>query len=110
MGPLHGPHPIRSRGNILFGVGSILYSIAAFVSALKAAGTPGSDERSLLRRRTAIATASLYELGGVCFIVGTLGYVPPGTIGISKCPEGASAPRPHRTPPVWHHWTHFGSP
>lgn len=85
------PEPAEAdvkKGDLLFAIGSILYSVAAFVSALRAAGGAGTDARSLLRRRTAIATASLYEIGGVCFIVGSLGYVPPGTIGISSCPDG----------------------
>ena len=48
----------------------MLFSIAAFVSALKAAGESGSDATSVLRRRTSVASASLFELGGVAFVVG----------------------------------------
>ena len=33
--------------------------------------------------------SSLYELGGVCFVVGTLGFVPASVVGISACPDGA---------------------
>ena len=79
-------------GDQLFAVGSVFYAIAAFVSALRAAGVNeggnANDESEILLRRTAIATASLYELGGVAFVVGTLGFVPAGTLGIAGCPDG----------------------
>mmetsp|Transcript_34080 Transcript_34080/g.69692 ORF Transcript_34080/g.69692 Transcript_34080/m.69692 type:complete len:393 (-) Transcript_34080:160-1338(-) len=77
------------QADLLFVAGSILFSVAAFVSALKAVG--GTDLNlpgAVLRRRTAVATASLYELGGVAFVVGTLGFIPAPVLGISACPEG----------------------
>ena len=77
------------KGDILFAIGSVLYSVAAFVSALRAAGGSGGDETSAVRRRTAVATASLYELGGVSFVVATLGFVPAGALGIAACPDGS---------------------
>lgn len=76
------------EGDLLFVAGSVLYSIAAFSSALKAAGESGSDADSALRRRTAVAVASLYELGGVAFVVGTLGFFPAEALGIAACPDG----------------------
>ena len=91
QGDLGPPEPTEQsiqRGDELFAVGSILYSIAAFVSALKAATAEDTSAQATTRRRTAIATASLYELGGVCFVVGTLGFVPASTIGIAACPDG----------------------
>lgn len=61
---------------------------AAFVSGLKAAGENASGPGAALRRRTAVATASLYELGGVAFVVGTLGFIPASVLKIDKCVDG----------------------
>ena len=91
--PPEAPELSLTNGDELFAVGSTLYAVAAFVSALRAAGETGGDaatqSTSVLCRRTAIATASLYELGGVCFVVGTLGFVPGGQLGIAACPDGS---------------------
>ena len=76
-------------GDELFVLGSIMFSIAAFVSAVRTSGESATDDNSVLRRRIAVAVASLYELGGVAFVVGTLGFIPAGPLGISACPEGA---------------------
>ena len=77
-------------GDQFFVLGSVLFSVAAFVSALIGAGGSSSDDPlTVLRRRTSIACASLYELGGVAFVVGTIGYIPASTIGIGACPDGA---------------------
>ena len=87
------PEPTESaiaKGDILFVFGSILYSVAAFVSGLKAAGESTAGPGAALRRRTAVATASLYELGGVAFVVGTLGFVPAPVLSIASCPEGVT--------------------
>jgi hypothetical protein len=62
--------------------------MAAFVSGLQAAGDDSSGRDAVLRRRTAVATASLYELGGVAFVVGTLGFIPASALGIAACPDG----------------------
>jgi len=35
-----------------------------------------------------VATASLYELGSVSYCIGTLGYIPAGSLGIADCPAG----------------------
>jgi len=35
-----------------------------------------------------VATASLYELGSVAYCIGTLGYIPAGSLGIAECPVG----------------------
>ena len=78
------------RGDILFVVGSALYSVAAFTSGLKAAGDSTAGPGAALRRRTAVATASLYELGGVAFIVGTLGFIPASVLSIDTCTEGVA--------------------
>ena len=77
------------RGDELFVLGSIIFSIAAFVSALAAMDEDLKDnEEAVIRRRTSVACASLYELGGVCFVVGNLGFVPASTLGITACPTG----------------------
>ena len=84
------PDSLLQTGDVLFAVGSVLYAVAAFVSALRAAGdTNSSSPEAAVRRRTAVATASLYELGGVAFVVGTLGFIPASTLGIGACPEGS---------------------
>ena len=86
------PEPTDSsieEGDVLFVAGSILFSVAAFVSALKAAGDSSMSDRAVLQRRVAVATASLYELGGVAFVVGTLGFIPASSLGITACPDGA---------------------
>jgi len=75
-------------GDELFVLGSVLFSVAAFVSALSAAGETGSDPVSVIRRRTSVASASLFELGGVAFVVGTLGFIPAEVLGITACPDG----------------------
>lgn len=75
-------------GDELFVVGSVLFTVAAFVSALKAAGETSSELESVIRRRVSVACASLYELGGVAFVVGTLGFIPASSLGISACPDG----------------------
>jgi len=74
-------------GDELFVLGSILFSVAAFISALLAVSEEASTP---LRREVSVAVASLYELGGVSFVVACLGFVPASTLGISACPEGAS--------------------
>ena len=84
------PEASLVTGDELFVIGSILFSIAAFVSALTASGESGSDALSILRRRTSVAVASLFELGGVAFIVGTLGFYPAGPLGMATCPEGTT--------------------
>lgn len=77
------------RGDELFVLGSVIFSIAAFVSALAAMDEDLEDnEEAVIRRRTSVACASLYELGGVCFVVGNLGFVPASTLGITACPTG----------------------
>ena len=76
------------KGDLLFVIGSVLYSMAAFVSGLKAAGDQTVGPGAALRRRTAVASASLYELGGVAFVVGTLGFIPAQALGIAACPSG----------------------
>ena len=87
------PESSLFKGDLLFAVGSVLYSVAAFVSALRAAGDgvegTAAAPNAALRRRAAVATASLYELGGVSFVVGTLGFVPSGVLGINACPQGS---------------------
>jgi len=75
-------------GDAYFIIGSILYSVAAFVSSLRAAGEGSGDPAEVLRRRTAVATGTLYQLGGVAFVVGTLGFIPGSALGISACPDG----------------------
>jgi len=80
--------PAIELGDGLFVAGSLLFSIAAFVSAVKAAGESGTTPDAQARRRTAVATSSLYELGGVAFVVGTLGFIPAEALGIVTCPEG----------------------
>jgi len=87
-GEIWAPDGSLLTGDVLFVAGSILFSIAAFVSALKAAGESGGDAADALRRRTAVATASLYELGSVAYVIGTLGYIPAGSLGIAECPAG----------------------
>ena len=84
------PEASLVTGDELFVIGSILFSIAAFVSALTASGESGSDALSILRRRTSVAVASLFELSGVAFIVGTLGFYPAGPLGMATCPEGTT--------------------
>ena len=39
-----------------------------------------------LRREVSVAVASLYELGGVSFVVACLGFVPASTLGTSASP------------------------
>ena len=83
------PEARLASGDALFVVGSAMYSIAAFVSALFATGAgSGEDPVSVAQRRTSVATASLYELGGVAFVIGTLGFYPAGLLGMGTCPEG----------------------
>ena len=78
------------EGDLLFVGGSILFSMAAFVSGLKAAGDSAVGATAAMRRRVAVAVASLYELGGVAFVVGTLGFIPASALGITQCPEGVA--------------------
>ena len=51
--------------------------------------TPGTP----LRREVSVAVASLYELGGVSFVVACLGFVPASTLGISASPTPAPLTR-----------------
>ncbi|KAL1522320.1 hypothetical protein AB1Y20_017312 [Prymnesium parvum] len=77
-----------ATGDIYFIAGSVLYSVAAFVSALRAAGESGGGSTDAVRRRTAVATGTLYQLGGVAFVIGTLGFIPDSVLGITACPGG----------------------
>ena len=78
-----------ASGDELFIIGSVLFSVAAFVSALFASAESNRDDRaSVLRREAAVATASLFELGGLSFVIGTLGFYPPGPLGMETCPMG----------------------
>ena len=91
LGVGEAPAPLDSsviQGDELFVVGSLLFSVAAFVSALKAAGETAPGRVAVIRRRVSVAAASLYELGGVAFVVGTLGFIPGSALGISQCPDG----------------------
>ena len=85
------PDALLLLGDELFVIGSILFAIAAFVAALKAAGETASDAASALARRTAVASASIYELGSVAYCIGTLGFIPKGPLGIAACPAGGRA-------------------
>lgn len=49
--------------------------------------TPGTP----LRREVSVAVASLYELGGVSFVVACLGFVPASTLGNSAYPSNLPA-------------------
>ena len=82
------PPAALELGDVFFVTGSVLYSIAAFVSSLRAAGEVGGGADAALTRSASVATGSLYQLGGVAFFVGTLGFIPSVDLGISACPDG----------------------
>ena len=152
------PQPLYLLGDELFVLGSILFSVAAFISALLAVSEEASTPSRLkvfplgvpqlaaalvpplppgsvancvtnsvqttespshrtaqdggrsprrpkspilrldtpgtpLRREVSVAVASLYELGGVSFVVACLGFVPASTLGISASPTPAPLTR-----------------
>mmetsp|Transcript_14041 Transcript_14041/g.45104 ORF Transcript_14041/g.45104 Transcript_14041/m.45104 type:complete len:363 (-) Transcript_14041:124-1212(-) len=82
------PEDTLAMGDELFILGSFLFSVAAFISAIDVSGESTGDEVSVLQRRTSVAVASLFELGGVAFIIGTPCFYPAGPMGMSACPEG----------------------
>ncbi|EOD06491.1 hypothetical protein EMIHUDRAFT_446502 [Emiliania huxleyi CCMP1516] len=93
------PEDTLAMGDELFILGSFLFSVAAFISAIDVSGESTGDEVSVLQRRTSVAVASLFELGGSggrsaasrlgsAVRLGTPCFYPAGPMGMSACPEG----------------------